>query len=209
MLRECEEHGYFRGAHCPICNEEGRFLMNEHELNRVGRLMAGVLRHFPEKFGVEMDREGWVSIREFVDRLRESKHRLHWIRPYHIEAIVATDPKGRYQCEGDFVRATYGHSVEVDLHLPTENVPSKLFYPVTEEELDVVLERGLLPTDRKKVHLSATRDAALQAGLYRAENPIILVIDAGAMTAKGMEIGQAGKTVFTTDEVPSEYITKE
>jgi len=208
MLRECHTHGYCRGSACPVCGEEGRFLMNEHELNRVGRIMAGVLRHFPDKFGVAMDSHGWVDIPEFIDVLRKSKDRLQWIKPYHLVAIVATDPKGRYQIEGNRVRATYGHSIEVDLDLPTDEVPSKLYYPVTEEEVELILERGLQPTDRQKVHLSKGYENALSAGLRRAEAPIILVVDAERAVQDGLKIQHAGKTVYVTDSVPAEYLNR-
>ncbi len=208
MLRECRRHGFFRGTECPDCGDEGRFLMNEHELNRVGRIMAGVLRHFPDKFGVDMDAQGWVEIDQLVQRMREQKDRLHWVKAYHVEAIVATDPKGRYQSDGEQVRATYGHSMPLDLDLPTDEVPDELFYPVTEEELDVVLERGLLPTDRQKVHLSSTYDNAVAAGERRAEAPIILVVDATKAQESGCVIAQAGKTVYVTDHVPAEYVRR-
>lgn len=208
MLRECPSHGYFRGDQCATCGADGRFLMNEHELNRVGRIMAGVLRHFPDKFGVEMDEHGWVDIGDFVQQLRNSKDRLHWVKPYHIVAIVATDPKGRYQIEGNVVRATYGHSLKVDLDLPTEDVPDTLYFPVSEEELDIIMERGLRPTDRQKVHLSRTYENALAAGLRRADAPIILKIDSQRMIQDALVIQQAGKTVYTTDEVPAEYLSK-
>ncbi|MHB8586967.1 MAG: RNA 2'-phosphotransferase [Thermoplasmatota archaeon] len=180
--------------------------MNEQELNRVGRIMAGVLRHFPDKFGVEMDRHGWVNVLELVDRMKDSKERLHWIKPYHIEAIVVTDPKGRYELRDGDVRATYGHSIKLDLDLPTENIPDKLYYPVSEEELDMVLERGLSPTDRQKVHLSETFDNAVAAGQHRAESPIILVVDAAAARDSGVVIAKAGKTVFVTDAVPAQFL---
>jgi len=182
--------------------------MNEHELNRIGRIMAGVLRHFPDKFGVEMDRHGWVNIDELVEQMRSQKERLHWVKPYHLVAIVATDPKGRYQIDGELVRATYGHSLELDLDLPTDHVPDKLFYPVTEEELDMVLERGLQPTDRQKVHLSSTYENAMSAGMRRAEAPIVLVVDAAKAREAGCVIAQAGKTVFVTDGVPSEFLSR-
>ncbi|HVL88309.1 MAG TPA: RNA 2'-phosphotransferase [Candidatus Thermoplasmatota archaeon] len=208
MLRECNTHGYFRGDTCPNCGEEGRFLMNEHELDRVGRIMAGVLRHFPERFGVEMDEHGWVDIAEFVNRVRQQKERLHWIKPYHVEAIVLTDPKGRYQIDKDRVRATYGHSLELELDLPTFDIPDKLYYPVTEEELDVVLERGLQPTDRRMVHLSGTYENAMAAGQRRAESPIVLEIDARAARDDKVVIKQAGKAVYITDSVPASYLRR-
>lgn len=208
MLRECRNHGYFRGDVCGECGEEGKFLMNEHELNRVGRIMAGVLRHFPEKFGVEMDEHGWVDVQELVAQIRKQKEKLHWLKPHHIEAIVLTDPKGRYQHDKDRVRATYGHSLDVDLDLPTDDIPDVLFFPVTEEELDVVLERGLTPTERKAVHLSETYQNAVEAGQRRGQNPIILEVDSGAARQGGVVIKQAGKTVYITEAVPARFLRK-
>ena len=50
MLGECAEHGYFRGDGCPICGRKGKFLMSDRELDSLGRIIAGVLRHFPDKW---------------------------------------------------------------------------------------------------------------------------------------------------------------
>jgi putative RNA 2'-phosphotransferase len=208
MLRECAEHGYFRGDVCPICGEAGKFLMNDQELEQIGRTMAGVLRHFPEKFGLEMDDQGFISLRDFVNALRNQSRRNHWIRPHHIIAIIETDPKGRYQVSNDMIRATYGHSIELNLRLPTDNIPDKLYYPTTPEEADIVLETGLKPSDRKKVHLSKTFNDALNAGRVRTEAPIILEIDAKAAINSGIVIGQAGKTVFLAPEIPSKFLVR-
>ena len=42
MIRECEEHGYFRGEMCPRCGSEGKFLMSDYEVEKLGRSMAGI-----------------------------------------------------------------------------------------------------------------------------------------------------------------------
>jgi putative RNA 2'-phosphotransferase len=208
MLRECGEHGYFRGDLCPICNEPGKFLMNDQELEQIGRTMAGVLRHFPDKFGLEMDEQGFISLRDFVNALRNQSRRNHWIRPHHIIAIIETDPKGRYQVSNDMIRATYGHSIELNLRLPTDNIPGKLYYPTTQEEADIVLETGLKPSDRKLVHLSKTYQDALNAGKVRTEAPIILEINAQAAMDSGIVIQQAGRTVYLAPEIPCDYLSR-
>jgi len=208
MLRECEVHGYFRGDQCPICGESGRFLMNEQELERIGRTMAGALRHFPENFGLTMDDQGFVGLSDFVSALRRHNRRFHWVRPHHIIAIIETDPKGRYQISNDLIRATYGHSIDLDLRLPTNNVPELLFYPTTPEEADILLETGLKPSDRKMVHLSKTYEDAMSAGLVRTEEPVILAIDTKGAREAGYEIQEAGKTVYLVQEVPAEYLRR-
>lgn len=208
MLRECPEHGYFRGERCPVCGEAGKFLMSDEELERIGRTMAGSLRHFPEKFGLSMDEQGFVSMRDFIAAMKKYNPRYHWLRPHHIIALIETDPKGRYQVSNDLIRATYGHSLELDLRLPTDSIPEHLYYPTTPEEADIILETGLKPSDRKLVHLSKTYSDAFNAGKVRTESPIILEIDTVAVIGSGLQIQRAARTVYLIKEVPPEFLSR-
>jgi len=204
MMRECDVHGYFREEACPICGEEGKFLMNDFEMEKLGRTIAGILRH--GRFELSMDDQGFVDLRDVISAIKGSNKRMHWLRPHHIIALIETDPKGRYQVSGDTVRATYGHTIPLDLNLPTDDVPEVLFYPTTEEEADIVLETGILPSDRTMVHLSLKYDDAYSAGSVRSENPVILVIDTQACADAGFDIGRAGKTVFLCKQVPADCL---
>jgi putative RNA 2'-phosphotransferase len=189
-----------------VCNDEGKFLMSDDELNSVGRILAGILRHFPEKFDLDMDLNGWVDIRDVEEEIRRRKRNLHWLRIHHIRAIADTDVKGRYQVENNRIRATYGHSVDVELDHSSDDVPPSLFYPATQEEVDMLLESGITPTDRRYVHLSKTFDDAYQAGVHRTEDPQILEVDAAAALLADVYIGQAGPTVFVTRGIPHDFI---
>ena len=60
-------HGFFRGDKCPLSGEEGVLVMSPRHLDQFGRVMAGVLRHFPDKFDLEMDKQGWIEASEFID----------------------------------------------------------------------------------------------------------------------------------------------
>lgn len=209
MLRMCREHGFFRGEECPICGEEGKFLMSSYELESLGRIMAGILRHFPERFNLDMDEEGFVDIYKLVSAIKRKRgDRMRWLRPTHIIGLVETDPKGRYQVENNHVRATYGHSLQLSMSLPTDQIPERLYFPSTPEEQDNMLEKGLTPEDRTMVHLSKTWDDAYEAGTHReGPDPIILRIDAEQALNNGIIIQRAGKTVFTVEEIPPEFIS--
>lgn len=208
MIRECRQHGFFRDDKCPVCNSKGKFIMNDREINAVGKIMAGILRHFPHKFGLKMTDMGWVNIYEFIDAIKHRSKRFRWLRPRHIEAIVYTDPKGRYQIRGNAIRATYGHTVDVELDLPTDDIPDTLYYPASREEVDIILETGIKPVDRKKVHLSKTIDAAKIAGLHRVNHPVIIAVDAKRAIADGVVIKHAAKTVYVIDSVAPTYLSK-
>jgi len=208
MLAYCPKHGYYRGEVCPVCKEKGRFLMSDKELENLGRLLAGLLRHFPDKLNLHMDGRGWVDIGELLDALHISRSGFHWLKEKHLVAMVETDEKGRYQIDGGMIRATYGHTVDVTLDdLPPADV-DVLYYPVTEEELEFVLESGLSPTDRKKVHLSGSVEKALEAGKVRTDKPVILKIDAKSAMKDGVKIYKAGKDVYVTDFIDKKYISK-
>lgn len=208
MLKECPQHGYFRAEACPVCGQAGRFLMNDRELDHLGRVMTGILRHFPDRYGLTIDPHGWVSLPEMVRAIGRKHPAYHWLRPPHLVAIAETDAKGRYEVRDDRVRATYGHTLEVDLDLPTENIPDHLYFPVTAEESAIVLEVGLKPSDRRKVHLSKTAAAARAAGKVRTPEPTILEIDARKARENGIVIMQAGKTVYLVDQIPAELLSR-
>jgi len=208
MLKECNSHGYFRGELCPVCGSESRFLLNDQEVEFLVRTLAGVLRHFPERYGVEMDKQGWIDMRDFISALALKNRRFKFIKPHHIIGLIETDSKGRYQHREGKIRATYGHSLDIELDLPTHDIPEILFFPATPEECNVLLEAGLMPSDRKMVHLSATPSAAMEAGKVRVANPVILAVAAKKAVESGVVIMKAGKTVYTTKEVPSEFLSK-
>ncbi|HXY47577.1 MAG TPA: RNA 2'-phosphotransferase [Thermoplasmata archaeon] len=208
MLKECAQHGYFRAETCPVCAQPGRFLMNDRELDHLGRILTGILRHFPDRYQLTMDPQGWIALPQIVRAITQRHPAYHWLRVQHLVAIAETDAKGRYEVREDRIRATYGHTLEIDLDLPTENIPNRLYYPVTEEETAIVLEVGLRPSDRKKVHLSKTAEDARAAGSVRTPDPVILEVDAERAREAGIVIKQAGKTVYLVDQVPPSFLRR-
>ena len=180
--------------------------MSDRELNSLSRMMAGTLRHFPERFDLEMDRQGWVALFDMVDAFRDARDDFHWLRPRHIQAIVESDEKGRYEVVDEMIRATYAHSVDVDLDLPTHDIPDHLFYPATAEQAQQLLEGGIHATDRRYVHLSKTYKNAWEAGSTKADSPTIVSVDVRAAEKDGLKVMHAASTVYLCDEVPAKYL---
>jgi len=209
MIRECSIHGYYSDDDlCPACNSEGKFVMSTGERNSMARKLALVLRHAPEKFDLEMDINGWIDVKDIIRQFKKrNKRRYHWLRPHHFRAISETDIKGRYELRGNMMRATYGHTVEIELDLPTTGIPDSLFFPCSPDESDNLIEVGLKPGDRAHVHLSATIKSAAEAGRVHRSNPDIIEVDSARMVANGETIWHAGVTVFLTENVLPEYLT--
>ena len=104
------------------------------------------------------------------------------------------------------IRATYGHSIELELDLPTDDIPEGLYWPCEEEQVETILDLGITAGDRKHVHLSKTILKAMEAGRVRIHRPAILEVDTTRAIADGQIIYRAGKTVFLIDEVPGDYL---
>ena len=200
MINECEEHGYYRDDFCPVCGEKGKFVMSDYEVEKMGRTLAAILRH--GKFDLEMSPQGFVDMRDIVDTVRGINPRMKWLRPHHIEALALTDPKGRYQVVGHKVRATYGHTVKLDLHRPTDDVPDHLYYPVSPDAEEIIMETGIMPVDRAMVHLSGTYRDAVRAGSVRMDDVAVLDIDTKRCADAGFPIGKAARSVYLCDRVP-------
>ncbi len=206
MIRE-SSHGFFRGENCPVTNEEGRFVMSDREGESLGRIMAGVLRHFPEKFGLEMDFNGWVDMNAFCESVKKKRRQMHWLRPRHLRAITTIDEKGRYETKGDMVRATYAHSVDIELDLPTDDIPDILYYPCNDDAVSILERDGILPGDRRHVHLSRTLEGSWEAGRVREDVPRIFEVDSVRAIADGYTFWRAGVRVVLVEQVPPEYLS--
>lgn len=210
MIRECNKHGYYSDDHlCPACNEEGKFILRSRERDSLARRLALILRHAPEKFDLEMDINGWVDVKDIISRFKkQDERRYHWLRPHHFRAVTETDGKGRYEVRGNMIRATYGHTLEIELDLPTDNIPPSLFYPCNPDEAENLLEVGITPSGRAHVHLSSSIRSAAEAGKVHYKLPTILEIDTARMEAEGDTIWHAGVTVYLVESVDPEYIAQ-
>lgn len=204
MIRKCEEHGCFRGETCPECDQEGQFILDDEREDKLGRFVSGALRHFPEKLGLSMYEDGWVSINALA---AAAARKYKWPKKYHVYALVESDEKGRYEISGGKIRAVYGHSIDVVLDYPLYE-DEFAYYGVSPEEVDILLEEGLRPVKQRYLHLSTTLEKAIEVALIHTENPSIFKIDVAAAIDDGLNVMVANEDILLTDEIPADYIVE-
>lgn len=204
MIRKCKEHGYFRGGSCSECGNEGRYVLDDDREERLGRFVSGALRHFPADVGLEMDQQGWVDLDFLYDAM---KKRYRWGTMERLLSLVESDKKERYEIDDSFIRARYGHSVEVDLISDyPENEASFLYYGVSQEEADMILDNGITPIRQCYVHLSTSLEKAKQAASVHTENPVIFEVDAQAAQDEGVDIVTVNNDIVLARGIPPIYI---
>lgn len=187
-----------------MCGEPGDPALEDHRRVRLSKLMSGALRHFPEELDLEPDEKGWVSFPALVDAVHD---RYVWATEGAVRAVVGADPKGRFQLREDRIRAAYGHSIEVALGpVQPEEPPTQLYHATSRSDLDAVLVQGLSPMDRNEVHMSPTREEALEVGQRHDDQPVLLAIDVERLETMGIDVHARSERVYTAEHVPPDCL---
>lgn len=172
---------------------------------RVSKLLAYSLRHAPASLELALDGAGWASVDAALAGL--AKHGETVTRA-ELEEVVATSDKKRFALSDDRtrIRASQGHSLDVELGLPPREPPETLFHGTSERVLAAIRHAGLVPGSRTHVHLSAdVRTAEIVA--KRREGPHVIVrVRAAAMHAAGLAFFLSENGVWLTVHVPAEFL---
>lgn len=179
------------------------------KLKALSKFLSYVLRHHPEAIGLSLDRNGWAHIDELMARARKEGREIS--RPLLYKVIDSGD-KQRFILSDDeqYIRAGYGHSIEVDLQLQPKPPPRELYHGTTRQQMPSIVEKGLLPGNRNFVHLSADRTDARKVG-SRHGKPIVLSVNCGAMTDQGFDFYQSKSEpgIWLIKYVPARFLHNE
>lgn len=176
----------------------------DRSLTRLSKWMSLVLRHRPGDFGVELDGAGWARVDDLLAAAARAGVPLD---DATLRRVVAENDKQRFALSegGAMIRASQGHSVEVELGLEPVEPPPVLFHGTATRFLDSIRREGLVPGSRRHVHLSADADTATTVGA-RHGRPAALRIDAARMHADGHRFFRSANGVWLADAVPAEYL---
>ncbi|EYT79981.1 RNA 2'-phosphotransferase [Streptomyces sp. Tu 6176] len=176
--------------------------MDEQRTVKVSKYLSRHLRHQPGRIGLTLDEAGWVGIEALI--AAAAGHRFRFTRE-ELDHVVATNDKRRFEIRGERIRASQGHSVDVDLGLPPATPPPYLFHGTVGRALDAIRAEGLRPMNRHDVHLSPDRETATSVGARRGR-PVVLAVDAAAMHRDGHVFRVSANGVWLTQAVPPRYL---
>ena len=178
--------------------------MTEKETIRASKFLSLVLRHEPERVGLTLGEAGWVGVEELLQAV--NRHGVA-LTLDDLRHVVATSDKKRFAFSEDGlrIRASQGHSVEVDLQYPPQTPPEILYHGTAARFLDSIRQHGLQKMERHDVHLSAETKLTLQVG-GRHGKPVLLTIRAGDMHRAGFVFRCSANGVWLVDNVPPQFI---
>ena len=180
--------------------------MDDDRLIKVSKFLSRYLRHEPERLGLTLQPGGWAGVDELLAACAE--HRFPVTRG-ELDEVVARNNKRRYEIDplGTKIRASQGHSVEVDLELEPTQPPPVLYHGTGHKTADAILMSGLLKMRRVHVHLSPDVATAKSVGM-RHGRPVIFTVDAAAMHLDGHRFLVSSNGVWLVDHVPPKYLRR-
>jgi len=154
---------------------------------------------------LEMDEAGWVAVEELLQS--SANHGRH-ITQDDISAAIAGSDKKRFSFSADrkFIRANYGHSVDINPDYEPEKPPDTLYHGTARRFLSKIRDEGLRSQNRQFVHLSTDKKSAREVGT-RHGKPFILEIAAIDMYKDDYAFYLSDADIWLTKIVPVEYIT--
>jgi len=178
--------------------------MNPQREVKISKFLSLVLRHQPEKIGLDLDENGWASIPEL---LRACSRNQFSITPAELQTVVANNDKQRFaiSADGTKIRASQGHSIAIELDYTPITPPDILYHGTAERFLPSILSMGLVKQNRHHVHMSSDRATAHKVG-SRHGKPAILAINSSQMSTEGFQFYQSENGVWLTEHVPVIYL---
>ncbi|WGH75308.1 RNA 2'-phosphotransferase [Tenacibaculum tangerinum] len=179
--------------------------MKEKDIKRISKFLSLILRHQPEKIGLALDSNGWVSTKELIEK---SENNGVTFSKETLEFVVTSNDKQRFAFNEDKtkIRANQGHSLKnVTIVTETKIPPLFLYHGTVAKFLPSIKENGLQKMSRQHVHLSTNKETAIKVGSRRG-TPIILVVRSGEMHQQGYVFYLSDNGVWLTDNVPAKFV---
>ena len=176
----------------------------DKQLVSVSKFLSLVLRHQPERIGLQLDDQGWADVDQLLALAAQAGRAFDRAL---LEEVVRANDKQRFTFDdsGQRIRANQGHSVQVDLQLAPQTPPALLYHGTVDRFLESIRAQGVLRGSRQHVHLSPDTNTAVQVGARRGK-PVILAIQAESMHSAGHTFYRSQNGVWLTDHVPPQFI---
>jgi putative RNA 2'-phosphotransferase len=178
--------------------------MKEKDVTSISKFLSLVLRHQPKLIGITLDDQGWVNVDELLTQANAHGHNLDM---EVLDHVVETNSKKRFAFDESRqkIRASQGHSVDVNLGYQAQMPPEVLYHGTGEKAIAAIQQTGLEKRSRQHVHLSKDIETAIEVG-RRHGKPAVFRVLAGEMHKEGYVFYLSANNVWLTDSVPARFL---
>lgn len=178
--------------------------MNDKNKTKISKFLSLILRHQPEVVGLKLDENGWVSVEKLIKACAGYGKKFSLAE---LKEVVETNDKKRFAFDetGKKIRASQGHSLEIEIEFEEKMPPKILFHGTAEKNVGAIYADGLKKMSRHHVHLSADVETAKKVGT-RHGKPVIFKIETEKMLAENFKFYVSANGVWLVENVPPQFL---
>jgi len=169
--------------------------------DQLAKLCEYVLGRRPDEFGLVLDENGFVKIKEFLKAVSETEGWSH-IKRSHIHEMLLVCRQPPVEVADEHIRAKNREHLPQRSYCPEP--PKTLYICVRQKAYPVVLEKGIHPSFQAEVICAESSETAERIGKRRSAKPVQLTIHSGKAARHGVRFFQAGEGLYITDYIPPE-----
>jgi putative RNA 2'-phosphotransferase len=167
----------------------------------LAKFIAYILERRPDEFGLVVDAEGYIKIKELLKALNEESG-FRYVRRFHLNEIIYNIANPPFEIVDNRIRAKQrGHLPRPDV---ARDLPKLLYTCIRRKAHPVVADKGIFPSGHHQVVLSPNRDLAERMGKRIDPEPVILTVHVQKSLDHGVRFYQAGGLLFLAAFIPAE-----
>lgn len=166
--------------------------------------MEYVLGRRPDEFGLVLNADGFVKIKELLKAINEEED-FRYVRRAHLDEILFSIPEHAFEISDNLIRSQFRD--RLPQHGYAMHPPKLLYTCVRRKAYPHVHEKGIRPTGYPQVILSSSREMAERIGRRADHAAVLLTIQVQNSVDQGAVFFQAGENIFLADFIPAQCFT--
>ncbi len=176
--------------------------MGKHHLKKLGKIIEYILLHRPDEFGLFLNDDGGLPIKELLWALHEEAGWKH-VRIGHLKELSHSNLQLAFTVEESLIRPKSTSSTTITSEVP----PRLLFFAAKRKAYPVISKHGLRAGGRPYLPLATTKEMAYRIGKRRDPKPILLTVHSAQAHDSGQEFFNGGEFIYLVKTLPPTFIS--
>lgn len=173
------------------------------QLESLARMLAYMLGHHPDEFGLVLSEDGFIPFKELHQALSREPG-WGFVRRHHLDQVISLMQPAAFAVEGE--RICCLQPGPLPRRRPGLPPPPLLYLAISPKVHERVWQEGLKAAAGRELLLARTPDTALKLGKRRAPTPVLVTIQAQAAAQAGLSFIGYGEELFLAAGLPREFL---
>lgn len=174
------------------------------QLESLARMLTYMLGHRPDEFGLVLDDDGFVPLKQ-LHRALAAEPGWGFVRRHHLEELVALATPSPFEIRSEEIRALIPRPARLR-RPPGEAPPALLYLAIPPKAHHRVWEEGLKPLPGRELLLATGPELALRLGRRRSPQPVLITVQAQAAARAGIVFQGYGAELYLAPALPREFL---